>query len=193
VGSPVWAAPGPPPGRGVVRGPFYRSYRTQADVIAEEYNRHISQASFQHLFGTIESTFRLIVRALEPTACKNGAGEFESIYKWLLKKINLQQCNTFLHLLRLIRNTVHNNGVYFHASGKNEQVSYNGVTYSFQQAHAIDFLTWPLYLDNLIPDVEALLLAVVEAPTVAAIARIEDPFSQRFPPRISGPTGPVAP
>ena len=38
----------------------------------------------------IESSFRLYVRTLDATACNNGRAEFQSIYRHILKKLNLQ-------------------------------------------------------------------------------------------------------
>jgi hypothetical protein len=52
-----------------------------------------------------------------------------NIYQWLLTKLNLWNYLCMLHLLRLMRNTIHNNGVYYHRKNLKEIVSYNGKTF----------------------------------------------------------------
>ena len=43
-----------------------------------------------NLIYCVESSFRIYVRALDPSACKNVQAEFQIIYDWLLKKLNIQ-------------------------------------------------------------------------------------------------------
>jgi hypothetical protein len=38
--------------------------------------------------SVIESSFRLYVRAIDSTACRNGHGEFEPLYRWLFMQID---------------------------------------------------------------------------------------------------------
>jgi hypothetical protein len=86
------------------------------------------------LFSAIESSFRIYVRELDPNVCNKGTADFKSIYDYLFKKLRLQQRKDYtdlLDLLRLIRNTIHNNGVYFHPDGKSKTVTYQGKQYMF--------------------------------------------------------------
>ena len=57
-------------------------------TIVKKVNRYswYGRASLFHFtFSTFESTTRLILRALDSSACKNGTAEFKSIYSCLLR------------------------------------------------------------------------------------------------------------
>jgi hypothetical protein len=72
------------------------------------------------MFSSIESSLRLFLRALDPTACNGGMKEFNSIYDCLFNsKLATAPADgiELLNLLRLVRNTIHNNGVYFNPRG----------------------------------------------------------------------------
>lgn len=142
-------------------------------------NEHImfTKLAFIHFsFSSIESAFRLYVRSLDGSACKNGTSDFKSIYSWLLKRTKLQAYETLLDLLRLVRNTVHNNGVYFSKSGLNESLNYNGKVYNFNHGSKVEFMTWELVYE-IISEVQALVAKVVKSREVSNIKLIEDPFA----------------
>ena len=86
-------------------------------------------SGFVHgLCSAIESSFRIYVRVLSTTACNSGNAEFISIYTWLIKRLGLPKYLCLLNLLRQMRNTYHNNGVYYHtgvAMQKGNDVGYN--------------------------------------------------------------------
>jgi hypothetical protein len=83
-----------------------------------------------------------------------------------------------LDLLRFIRNTVHNNGVFFNRGGTDEQVVYKGNTYSFFYGKAVNFVTWG-FLISVANDLIDLVASVANDPSLAGIAgRIQDPFAQ---------------
>ena len=143
-----------------------------------------NRAGFAHFtFACIESSFRVMLRAVDPTACDNSMGSFKSIYDCLLTA-KLSTCPPegieFLDLLRFVRNTVHNNGVYFHRSGRDEIVHWQGDDYEFKQGFPVDFVNWAFCLD--IGDASRRLLrTVVEDTNLRAITQeITDPFAQRY-------------
>jgi len=71
----------------------------------------------QLIFAGVESTFRIFLRSTDPLACSSGTAEFKSIYESLFKSTLTSEPPggvELLDLFRLVRNTVHNNGVYFH-------------------------------------------------------------------------------
>ncbi|MBK9925739.1 MAG: hypothetical protein IPP66_10640 [Anaerolineales bacterium] len=133
--------------------------------------------SFFHLFfSSIESSFRAIVQALDPQACNNGKSDFKNLYSWLLSRLKLSRWNNLLDLLRCIRNTIHNNGIYFPKSGKNEKISYKGIDYNFVVGSKIGF-TWEQLLE-FTSDVKDMLREIIESPEVASHASVGDPFAQ---------------
>lgn len=110
---------------------------------------------------SVESSFRLYVKALDPSACNNGTAEFESIYEWLLKRLKLKKHHDLLNLLRHIRNTQHNNGYFYPPNGQNADAPYKGKVYKFVVGKVAKFLTWDFVL-KLLPDVKEMLKDIVE-------------------------------
>lgn len=119
----------------------------------------------------IESSFRIFLRALDPNAAVGGMAEFKSIYECLLKSKLAEvppEGTKLLDFLRLIKNTSHNNGVYFHQSGDNKTVNWKGEVYEFKQGTPVDFVTWDFVL-KLSDALRSLLRKVVEDQNLQSI------------------------
>jgi hypothetical protein len=132
---------------------------------------------FHSFFSAIESAFRIYLREIDPIACNNGTADFEAIYNCLLKKLDLQQYKELLDLLRHIRNTIHNNGVYFHRDGEDRSVPYNGKQYKFEIGKPVEFLKGVLiFLLDLMPDIRKMIEDVVYSKVVISKSKIIDPL-----------------
>lgn len=145
-----------------------------------EFQNFVKLGFVQFSFSSIESAFRIFLRAIDPGACSGGIASFKSIYECLLRS-NLSSAPAgaveLLDVLRHVRNTVHNNGVYFDRGGMNAQAIYKGVTYHFRHGQPVDFVHWGLLL-TLTDDVRQLLVQVVSDKAIAGIAgQITDPFA----------------
>ena len=94
----------------------------------EAVDSYWQYSAFILLFSSLESSTRTIVRTAYPGMFNDGKGNLKDIYKSLLgTKFSKYEC--LLELLRLARNTMHNNGVYFpKTKGDNCQVTYKNVT-----------------------------------------------------------------
>jgi len=93
---------------------------SQEEIVSQSDNflRYLILCYAITFFSVIESSLRIFVKKLDPTACSNGTAEVQSIYNWLLKKLDLQKYETLLELFRLIRNCMHNNGVFTPKNGQ---------------------------------------------------------------------------
>jgi hypothetical protein len=147
--------------------------QAEAQEYVNGFDAFMKIGFIQSVFSAIESSFRAIVRATDPSACSGGNAEFKSVYSFLLGCLDLQKWISLLDLLRCIRNTIHNNGVYFHRSGKDELVIYGGTSYSFVVGAQVSFLYWE-FLIELMADVEKMLLDVATNPGLDSIPYIED-------------------
>jgi len=147
-----------------------------AQIYANEYSMFTKIGFIQFTFSSIESTFRTYVKSLDSTACNDGTAEFKSIYSWLLKRVNLQNHENLLDLLRLIRNTIHNNGVYFHKCGISETVTYNDKVYNFNIGQPVDFVTWD-FIFEVMKEVEELIVNIVKTNKISSIIQIIDPYA----------------
>ena len=150
-------------------------------IYANEFANFTKIAFVQGIFLAIESSLRLFLRAIDSAACKNGMAEFKSIYECLFKsKLSAIPSDgiALLDLLRLVRNTIHNNGVYFNPSGNDASITWNGETFVFKQGAPVDFVTWE-FLIRVSEALRQLLLEVVEDTNLKGISvEINDPFSR---------------
>ena len=135
--------------------------------------------SVQMGFGSIESTLRIFLRAIDPGACLGGTSEFKSVYECLFrtKIVALTPALPLLDLLRMMRNTIHNNGFHFHRKRQDGSVEYKGVVRQFPIGRPIDFATWALIIE-LLEDAVDMLDAAVNSPEIGGIGgEILDPFA----------------
>lgn len=144
------------------------------------FNRFMKFGLVHGIFSCVESSLRVFLRALDPTACSAGVANFESIYICLLQsKLSKPQPDgvDLLHLFRLVRNTIHNNGVHFSfsKSRKDERIPWNGTTYEFKQGLPVHGITLDFIL-TISDDVRLLLRSVVEDSYLKTITHeITDP------------------
>lgn len=150
------------------------------------FNRFMKFGLVHGIFSCVESSLRVFIRALDPTACKGGLDDFVNIYTCLFRS-KLAKCPsdglTLLDLLRLIRNTIHNNGVHFSfsKSRKDESIPWKGTTYEFKQGLPVHGITLDFIL-AISDDVRLLLRCIVEDSKLKAIIH-----------EISDPAGPYGP
>jgi hypothetical protein len=151
-------------------------------LYANEFANFIKVGFVHAMFSSIESSLRLFLRALDPTACNGGMAEFKSIYECLFRSKLAKEPTDgvqLLDLLRLVRNTIHNNGVYFNPRGGNVKLTWQGQTFEFRQGAPVDFVTWE-FLIRIADRLRILLRQVVEDTNLRNVTVvIDDPFSHR--------------
>jgi len=149
------------------------------NIYIREFDAFTKIAFVNLVFSAAESSMRLILRAIDPKACSNGTAEFKGVYDCLLKsKLVSTPPNSveLLDLWRIIRNTVHNNGVYFHRSGTDENVTYKRETFTFRIGQPVEIAVWSFLLE-LTHDLVFLVEAVVSDLVIVGVDQeITDPF-----------------
>jgi hypothetical protein len=130
-------------------------------------------------FSTMESTLRELLRSVDPIACNRSTDAFKNVYECLIRTkltdIDKTSCD-LLDLMKCIRNTNHNNGVYF-SKRNNESISYAGTKYDFVHGKKVDFITWDL-ICNLHEDARNLLKKIVDHPLISSLpGTIVDPYA----------------
>jgi hypothetical protein len=134
----------------------------------------------QTLFSIMESRFRLFVVAIDRTACNNGTAPFSNIYHYLLTEINKKEYEVVLDFFRLIRNTVHNNGVYLPTNNpKPRGLTYKGITYRFEYSEPVDYNrhSSELIFYEITPDIINMFEDIIlNSERILSIPHIEDPL-----------------
>lgn len=128
----------------------------QPEMAEQSLREQALMAKFFSVHGmavTTEETLRAIVRAGLPFTCP-ATGEFASVVAHVLKVTGLQHLDPLFRLLRLVRNTIHNNGIHRPTNGKNEQVVIDGRSFEFRVGEQLtwmgeEFIPWlAIQLDN---------------------------------------------
>jgi hypothetical protein len=150
--------------------------KSKKDYFTEQYMRSVRIGFIQCLISALESSFRPIVKVLDPNACRKGTAEFQKIYECLLKQTKLEKWEPLLDLLRIIRNTIHNNGLYLPPSGKDVSVAYKGMTYEFRVGQRPDVTNWPFLVD-LANELRSMLMEIVTNVCVVSLTDVPDPIA----------------
>lgn len=149
-------------------------------ILRNEFQMFLKLALVQFLFSAVESSLRVFMRAIDAGAHAGASVEFKRVYDDLLLKRLVTPTPGHVELLDTvarIRNTIHNNGVYFHKSGRDAHQAYRGQTYKFIHGKPVEVGGWPLLL-SIADDLLSLMRDVVRDPSIAGIAgNIVDPGS----------------
>jgi hypothetical protein len=151
------------------------------DAVANSFNNAFVKYTFMHkLFGGIENTFRQLLRKLDASAANNATGDITGVFRAFCSRIGSKPAGSdeLLKLLRLSRNTYHNNGVFYSEKQTDDEVIYKGETYHFTHTKPVDFLNWGFFIDRL-DDVRELFAAIITNSNIIGIAdEIPDRFAQ---------------
>ena len=146
--------------------------------LTHDFNVLMLMSYTQILFSIVESKFRLSLMAIDP----NALGKkyyFHDVYTCLLKRVEKTQYQEFIKFFSLIRNTIHNNGVYMKASKRYDSSEYRGKTYEFKHN---EFVKYPdgvcpssLLLLQITPDVIDMMEDIIMNSELININSIPEP------------------
>jgi len=149
-------------------------------IYVKEFESFSKIGFIQSVFSAIESSLRIYLRALDSSACSNGTAEFKSIYECLFRShLSAEPTDgvALLDLLRNVRNTIHNNGVFFNKTATNQLVSWKGKQFAFEYGKPIDFVTWDFLLE-VVTALEKMVSEIVNDGALIQIkADIVDPYA----------------
>lgn len=144
------------------------------------FGQFLKFAILHSVFSCMESTLRVLLRAIAPEACNKGNATLGSLYPCLFKKIGFgDKYDTFMVLLSCIRNTVHNNGFFYPTNHKNKSIEYGGRTYVFEVGRAPACLDWN-DLFGYLRKIGELLVDVAESPGLSSKTSIFDETGGSF-------------
>jgi hypothetical protein len=142
-----------------------------------EQNTFYRFGFFIFLLSNIEHGFRAIQPRVVKGVDSHSQQPFEQVYKSLFDAVlpaaKATELTTLYDLLRTMRNTVHNNGVYSPRSQKDATYDVAGRVYEFRLNRRVEYFGWEFFIAWLDP-IRRSLAEVVDAPAVTAITSISD-------------------
>lgn len=125
------------------------------------------------LFLVIESVMRDYLRFLDEEAYKSSGGVMKICEVLLTSKLAWDRTVVDCHVvdfLRLIRNTVHNNGVHRprKKAEKHVEIEYKGAIFEFNDGERLDFVSWDILLE-IAGDIRELIFHLAHDKAISSI------------------------
>lgn len=143
-------------------------------LFKSEFDTFLRIAYIHSVFSAIESSLRQYIKVVNKSD-ENSRKGFKSIYSDLLKSADMLDQENILDLLRLLRNLVHNNGVYFDRRG-NETVIFRNQEYKFIEGKTVIFVSWELLI-KLVYDMSKLIYDLNKSSIIRSLENVVDPFA----------------
>lgn len=132
---------------------------------------------FQFLMASVEHGLRAIQRTVVDGVDKQADQPFWKVYTTLFRAaLPLEAANRHINLfafLAVLRNTIHNNGVYYPLKHENATFMVGGKTYEFRDGEIVRVFGWEYFIEWL-DYVREALEDLLNAPAVAAPREIPD-------------------
>ena len=126
---------------------------------------------FHAVTMTLEETLRSVVRSASITFTVSSTAEFQSILRHALKVANEHQFLPLFEILRLTRNTLHTNGIFFPKNNKDVEITYQAERFAFEVGQELKWLVEEA-LVWLLERVREAVVTIVRNPIVASIDRV---------------------
>ena len=141
----------------------------------EEYDKYLRFSYFQHNFSQVESGIRVIMRQLDKKSYYSKKAPFNNIYQFLNDYLKVKNYKYLFRIIRNIRNSIHNNGIFYPDNNKNDEIEYRGIKIRFEIESPISCVSWITIFD-ITEDLLFALKEILESPILANIALIYDPI-----------------
>lgn len=99
---------------------------------------------------------------------------FNNIYSFIYNHLKLNKYSDLFYFLSLIRNSIHNNGMYFPDKQEEPIINYREKEYSFKIGKPISCGDW-ITLFNVTEDAIKALKDIIESKEISIINLIDDP------------------
>ena len=128
----------------------------------ERFDMFYKHYGFIQFISIVESEFRVLVRKISPGLCNNGNASFISIYKKVFSELKLTEYNDLFDFVRLIRNTIHNNGIYLpERNTGDKKLIFKSKSYTFKYGKRINFF-FPEFLAEIEEEIFECLFKIVD-------------------------------
>ena len=127
-----------------------KAYKIDIESYLVSYKTFLEISFVNSLFSVVESSIRVYSKQIDSEYYSKNQGKFYKLSKYLLvEQLDRKYVYGFqwLNLIRNIRNTIHNNGVFSPVNGKELVLDYKEKSYRFIPGKIVDFVSWYLLLD----------------------------------------------
>jgi hypothetical protein len=148
------------------------------NVLTNDYFMVMLIGYIQILFSILDSKFRCFLMNLDPNALSRKRDSFYEVYTCLLKRVKKTQYQEFIRFFSLIRNTIHNNGMYVKATKQYDSSEYNGKIYEFKHKEIVNYPGGApkLLLLQITPDVIDMMEDIILNTELIGIDSIPEPL-----------------
>jgi hypothetical protein len=115
-----------------------------ADQAIREYFLMVKFFSVHATAMATEETLRAIIRSAPTIFTVAPTAEFQSVHRHILKVIGLQRLEALFEIIRLTRNTIHTNGIFFPKTGKDIRLPFKERQFEFNVGKTLDWLSTTL-------------------------------------------------
>ncbi|WP_424962619.1 hypothetical protein [Ekhidna sp.] len=154
----------------------YKRKPSAGDISAvQNHGKFTKHAFLVFYFSKVETMIRkslnLVSSGFDPT----GVQSFKVVYDEYLKELNLETEIPLFDLMRLLRNAVHNNGIFIHPRGRDREITWDSKTYQFKHQQLIDFISTE-FLFYIYEEMIHSVNRIVRADRFNSMKSIEDKF-----------------
>lgn len=148
------------------------------NVLTNDYFMVMLIGYIQILFSILDSKFRCFLLNLDPNALSGKRDSFYDVYTCPLKRVKKTQYQEFIRFFSLIRNTIHNNGMYVKATKRYDSIEYRGKKYEFKHKEIVNYRGGApkLLLLQITPDVIDMMEDIILNSELIEIDSIPEPL-----------------
>lgn len=152
----------------------------QKNQNATAFYSSLSFGTFLSAFSILEGLIRQVLYASDPTACNESTDGYWKVRTYLFgNHLDLEHSvyASLFQLISVLRNCIHNQGVYRDVKHKKLIIEHNGIRYTFLHMVPPNCLQ-PENLIALISEMGGVMFDIVSDPSVVALDRVEDGYEK---------------
>ncbi len=121
---------------------YYQREPSENDKSAiQELGKLTKHAFVVFYFSKVETMMRKTINFVSPSFDSSGVKPMKQIYDKYLTVLDLSNDIPLYDITRLLRNSLHINGLFISSSGNNREIIWDGKKYDFKHKKLIDFVT----------------------------------------------------
>ena len=135
----------------------------------------ISMSYFFFLFSSFEHSIRRIIQVYNPELY-NSQSNISPLLKGLIKKLELDNKDRFIDLIILIRNSLHNNGLFIpRGTSPNRKIIWKGIPFHFDKNKSIEMKDLWIRWISISKEIVSIFNSIINSEKIKKIRYFPDP------------------